>query len=565
MFTLNRIIFLASTAIFLLFVSLFWDYAIDDAFITFRYSENLANGHGLVFNPGDKPIEGYSNFLWLLFLSLLYKLGLPTYVTAKLMGLSSFLLSAIIWFRHFEKDGAKLSWLVGPLFLICPITAFWGLSGLELGLYTLLISGATIALLRRSAWLHILLLLIVLSRPEGIAVGCGLLVIGALSDFLNSRLDKRYFATGIAVLAVTFLGLTLFRLQVFGLPLPNTYYAKKHHNLTLGYLELRRMFLIFAPFTIGLLWGIVRLIARKAADKEMALYVILFAMQTLISVRVDPVTNFHFRYLVPFLPFLLAVSLIATSHLGKVAYRWLAVCAFLISLFLPLPKVNASVQLERERTMAQQAFIKWTKSLPENATISMSDMGRIPYYTGNTYYDIYGLVDQETALQGFSPEREFMRLPDYFVLVGYVKYVKTFPEELHVRVKLRYLREQLITSIEAFFSTYELKKICLPPGADPQNPGYYYLVFIRNNVNFFYDLDLLSLLRERLDLAEKYALRILEIVPDDIKAYHLLGSIYTEQKNYEKAKKVWEDILAFSPEDSVAIQNLKQLETRIKK
>lgn len=238
MFTLKRIIFLASAAIFLLFVFLFWDYAIDDAFITFRYSENLANGHGLVFNPGDKPVEGYSNFLWLLFLSLLYKLGLPTYVTAKLMGLSSFLLSAIIWFRHFEKDDAKLSWLVGPLFLVCPITAFWGLSGLELGLHTLLITGATIALLRRSAWLHILLLLIVLSRPEGIALGCALLVIGALSDFLNSRLDKKYFATGMAVLAVTVIGLVFFRLHVFGLPLPNTYYAKRYHDLTLGYLEL---------------------------------------------------------------------------------------------------------------------------------------------------------------------------------------------------------------------------------------------------------------------------------------------------------------------------------------
>lgn len=562
MFTLKRIIFLASTAIFLLFVSLFWDYAIDDAFITFRYSENLANGHGLVFNPGDKPIEGYSNFLWLLFLSLLYKLGLPTYVTAKLMGLSSFLLSAIIWFRHFEKDGAKLSWLVGPLFLICPITAFWGLSGLELGLHTLLISGATIALLRRSAWLHILLLLIVLSRPEGIAVGCGLLVIGALSDFLNSHLDKRYFATGMAVLAVTFIGLVLFRLQVFGLPLPNTYYAKEHHNLTLGYLELGRMLLIFAPFTIGLLWGIVKLIARKAADKAMAIYVVLFAMQSLISARVDPVMNFHFRYLAPFLPFLLAVSLMATSHLGKVAHRWLAVGAFLISLLLPLPKVSASVQLAREITMAQQVFIRWAKSLPENATISMSDMGRIPYYTGNTYYDIYGLVDQETALQGVNPEREFLRLPDYFVLVGYIKF---YPDELHVNVKLRFLREQLITSIEPFFSTYKLKRICLPAGADAQDPGYYYLVFMRNNVKFFYDLDLLSSMKGKLDLAEKYALRILEIVPDDIKAYHLLGSIYTEKKNYEKAKKVWEDILVFSPEDSVAIQNLKQLETQIKK
>ncbi|MCK4404728.1 MAG: tetratricopeptide repeat protein [candidate division Zixibacteria bacterium] len=203
--------------------------------------------------------------------------------------------------------------------------------------------------------------------------------------------------------------------------------------------------------------------------------------------------------------------------------------------------------------------MSWAKSLPENATISISDIGRIPYYTGSTYYDIYGLVNQETALQGFSPEREFMRLPDYFVLVGYIEF---YPEEL--QLKLRLFREQLIVDTERFFSTYKFNRICLSAGADPQDPGYYYLVFPRNNVKFFYDLDFLSFLKGKLDLAEKCALRILEIVPDDIKAYHLLGSIYTEKKNYEKAKKVWEKILMFSPQDSVAIQNLRQLEEQMK-
>ena len=35
----------------------------DDAFISFRYVRNLLEGHGLVFNPGERG-EGYSNFLW---------------------------------------------------------------------------------------------------------------------------------------------------------------------------------------------------------------------------------------------------------------------------------------------------------------------------------------------------------------------------------------------------------------------------------------------------------------------------------------------------------------------
>ena len=44
----------------------YW-FVCDDAFITFRFAHNWALGRGLVFNPGEwPPVEGYSDFLWLL-------------------------------------------------------------------------------------------------------------------------------------------------------------------------------------------------------------------------------------------------------------------------------------------------------------------------------------------------------------------------------------------------------------------------------------------------------------------------------------------------------------------
>jgi hypothetical protein len=36
----------------------------DDAFISFRYARNLADGYGLVWNPGGEPTQGYTNFLF---------------------------------------------------------------------------------------------------------------------------------------------------------------------------------------------------------------------------------------------------------------------------------------------------------------------------------------------------------------------------------------------------------------------------------------------------------------------------------------------------------------------
>src|SRR2546426_6673593 len=40
----------------------------DDSFISFRYARHLAEGHGLVWNPGDR-VEGYTNFLWVVLMA----------------------------------------------------------------------------------------------------------------------------------------------------------------------------------------------------------------------------------------------------------------------------------------------------------------------------------------------------------------------------------------------------------------------------------------------------------------------------------------------------------------
>ena len=36
----------------------------EDAYISFHYAQNWVAGAGLVWNPGEAPVEGYTNFLW---------------------------------------------------------------------------------------------------------------------------------------------------------------------------------------------------------------------------------------------------------------------------------------------------------------------------------------------------------------------------------------------------------------------------------------------------------------------------------------------------------------------
>ena len=71
------------------------DYVPDDSYISFRYAENLADGHGLRFNQGEQPVEGYSNFLWILLCALVYILNFDLPTTMPVVGmLSSSLLSS---------------------------------------------------------------------------------------------------------------------------------------------------------------------------------------------------------------------------------------------------------------------------------------------------------------------------------------------------------------------------------------------------------------------------------------------------------------------------------------
>src|SRR5262245_64648741 len=49
----------------------------DDAMVSMTYARNLADGAGLVWNAGESAVEGYTNFLWTLWMAALHLAGAP--------------------------------------------------------------------------------------------------------------------------------------------------------------------------------------------------------------------------------------------------------------------------------------------------------------------------------------------------------------------------------------------------------------------------------------------------------------------------------------------------------
>ena len=72
-------------------------FILDDAFISFVYARNFANGAGLVWN-GER-VEGYTNFLWTLLLGLGMKAGVAPERGSVLLGLLAFGGSVVVFQR----------------------------------------------------------------------------------------------------------------------------------------------------------------------------------------------------------------------------------------------------------------------------------------------------------------------------------------------------------------------------------------------------------------------------------------------------------------------------------
>lgn len=116
-----------------LLVKYFW-FLTDDAFISFRFARNWALGHGLRYNLWNQtPVEGYSNFLWVVWEGIIEFLGGDL---AFWIPLSSFLAGSILLYLLFITLRRRFQLPLVVCFLtllslaVFPPFTVWSTSGL---------------------------------------------------------------------------------------------------------------------------------------------------------------------------------------------------------------------------------------------------------------------------------------------------------------------------------------------------------------------------------------------------------------------------------------------------
>ncbi len=109
-------------------------YVKDDAYISLRYARNLVEGHGLVFNRGDR-LEGYTNFLWILMSTPAFVLGIDPLAWVKGLGCLFGQLALVVTYsiaRFFGGDRSDWASFVAPaLWASSTSVVLWSMGGLE--------------------------------------------------------------------------------------------------------------------------------------------------------------------------------------------------------------------------------------------------------------------------------------------------------------------------------------------------------------------------------------------------------------------------------------------------
>lgn len=229
-------------ALYLLLAAAFMPFVPDDTYITYQYARNLAAGHGLVFSAGMAPVEGYTNFLWILICAAGYRLFGDLVAFGAAAGTLAGAAALLVFLRILQNGGVSARGLLLGGLLLAAAGPFllYAVSGMETPLFTLLLllgvlfaqrlqarpeSGALLPLALVGVLAH-------LTRPEGLLVFPLLLVATSAAMLLGVWRPARTGPLLRDALLALFVFLALlaayhvWRIGYFGALLPTPFYSK---------------------------------------------------------------------------------------------------------------------------------------------------------------------------------------------------------------------------------------------------------------------------------------------------------------------------------------------------
>ncbi|MHA2247124.1 MAG: hypothetical protein ACXADY_19420 [Candidatus Hodarchaeales archaeon] len=448
---------------FVLQCMFFFPFTVDDAFISFKYSQNLAKFGELSFNQGDKPLEAYSNFFWIILFTPLTYFNFDVIIISKIIGISSGFLLILITRKITQQLVPDHSYpsLSSLGVVIVPWISLWAVGGLETIFYITVLTSSILFFLEeiKVQFSHIFkywktcsaLLITSLTRIDGIILALALCIIFSVLIFFNNNQNKSSTRTfsemkpwlASLLIFIPVYGIyTVWRLFYFKDLFPSSFYALQ------GSSSLELFFsrsLVFLPLIIFLFPFIIIIelffIKKGKIEQELTLFLIIIVLVGVISIQVRSHME-GFRYALPAIPSLMVLAAIGLRNSRKInreyfknnIFRKIVLFLILITLFIysisPAIfsefsglRVNDQTPLDYGRGL-ENAHVKLGKWLGKYAypdtVIAIQDVGAVPYYSGLRTVDIHseGLLNKHTIDYGLDWNYTFSQEIDIFIFVS---------------------------------------------------------------------------------------------------------------------------------------------------
>jgi len=469
----------------------------EDAAMLMRYSQHLAEGHGIVWNIGEQPVDGATDFLFMLSAAALIKLGLTVGQSVRSIGFASHILTVLIiyWTNRKIHNGNVPFSLLSGLYLVVGtglsyVAAYFGTP------YFALAAGSTwalaLVLMKKQKPSFGLSLAFALSglvtgliRPEGVIMACLMLLAVIVMRGLKGSLSI------IIIFGIVFLTLGgayfIWRWNYFGYPLPNPFYKKGdegwkwdsfYHSLQNA---LRLCFPIIFAFILGfrsietvkkayayliptlgfaIAFGLISDEMNYGARFQYAIVpVALMSWIPLVDgIKFDWVYQFKVRERAAY--FVAGILLFASL----VFYSWYQNC------FLALYQHTCSRPYERDGRLEMARMLADFRD--KDYVIATTEAGLIPYYSGWRAIDTWGLNDKFIAHNGAITVEYLDRYrPEIIMFHDY--YSPLVPPKLTEKnLAQRWFSMTILLKTYAEENGYELAAVF---GDSPYDTHYYYV------------------------------------------------------------------------------------------
>lgn len=385
----------------------FW-WLSDDQMIAMRYARNLAEGHGLVWNPGER-VEGFSNPLWTLYMALLHRVvplsadTLSAVVLATNLVLAAATVPLVMGLARSLGGPPSAQFVAVALYGVCAHALYLAITGWEqtlllaLTLAALLMTFADLRARRARIATCLLLGVIALVRVDAALVS-GTLGLALL--FYSVRRRETFIRlAACAMIPATYLA---FRIVYYGEFVPNTYFLK-----VVGWNRIR--FGTDAIISFGREYFVPLCAAAlgwrfTGQRREYALCLVLIAVHAAYMGWTGGGFGSDSRkYVLPVLPVLFVLGSVTAMTLAARAPRPSLAATLAAALLFIGPRAAVPGKdtryLERMRSGELRNVIigKALRAVGPDALVVDAGAGQVYYFGGTRGHDYLGINDKYIA------------------------------------------------------------------------------------------------------------------------------------------------------------------------